>query len=264
VERSGEPALLERGRLAWPKVRLDPGVFARALAEHGATEVVYVEDFYLARACVEGDEAAVRAFDDTHLAQIGKFLARFHPSPEFLAEVRQELRDRLLVAPPGGRPRIAGYSGRGPLGAWVRVAAVRAALDLARGRGHAPEPAGGLASAVAPDDSPEARLVIERHRGAYEEALRRALGLLTVKERTLLRLHFVDGLSTERIGIIHQAHKATAARWIAAARQKLLDETYRELSARLQLSPKELASLTAVVRSELHVSVARLLGGSSD
>jgi hypothetical protein len=54
-------------------------------------------------------------------------------------------------------------------------------------------------------------------------------------------------------------HRATAARWIVELRRQLLDAVFRRLGGRLQLSPSEFASLTAVVRSQLHISLGSLL-----
>jgi RNA polymerase sigma-70 factor (ECF subfamily) len=258
----GAQLLYDRGRRAWPKIELGAASFARALAEHGAPADAHVEDFYLACACAEGDAAALAAFDELHLRQVGRFVARVDASPEFAAEVRQDLRERLLVAEPGGRPRIGGYSGQGPLGAWVRVAAVRVALDLTRRRKDGAATPELSETVAASTHDPEVALVKARYREVFEEALEAALARLSPKEKNLLRMSLVDGLSIDRIGVVYRAHRATAARWIAAVRQKLLDELYQELHQRLQLSPEEFASLTADVQSQLHVSVVRLLGSA--
>ena len=80
-----------------------------------------------------------------------------------------------------------------------------------------------------------------------------------MKEQKLLRMSVVDGLTVDRIALVYQVHRATAARWVQAVRQKLLDTIYRRLGEELRLSPAELDSLTAVMHSELQVSLAGLL-----
>ena len=75
------------------------------------------------------------AFDREVLSQVGLLLGRMQPTPQLVDDTRQALREKLLVAAPGARPRIGEYAGRGPLQAWVRVAAVRAALDILRAAG---------------------------------------------------------------------------------------------------------------------------------
>ena len=54
-------------------------------------------------------------------------MARIDSSSQFVDEVKQGLRERLLVGPP---PRIAEYSGSGPLGGWLRVVSVRLAITF--------------------------------------------------------------------------------------------------------------------------------------
>jgi RNA polymerase sigma-70 factor (ECF subfamily) len=251
-------AAYDRGRAAWPGVTVDTGRFAAHVARLSDDGELH-EDLYLACACAAGDAAALQVFERQILGEVGRFVRRIDPSPELAEEVRQALRERLLVARPGELPRIADYSGRGPLGAWVRVAAVRLAIDLRRKRGEAPLPVDEAAPAGELD--PEAALLRARHQDDYQAALREALATLSVRERNLVRMHFVDGMTVERIGVVYQVHKGTASRWIQAVRQKLLDETYRGLGARLRLSPSELVSLTAMMQSQLHVSLSGLLRG---
>ena len=248
----------ELGRARWPDVDVTRDELAQHLdrLSHAGSHV----DLYLACACTRQDPAACAALDREVFSEVPAFVARIDPSPWFADEVRQSLRERLLVGRPGHPPRIAEYSGRGPLGAWVRVAAVRVALDL---RGE-----GGQQANVDLEQTPERieqatpelALLKARHQDAYQEALRVALDTLSAKDRNILRMNVVDGLSIDRIGLAYQVHRATAARWVTAVRQRLLDETYRLLGVRLQLSPNELASLAALVQSQLHISLSRLIG----
>ncbi len=106
--------------------------------------------------------------------------------------MRQVLRERFFVWVDGAAPRIAQYTGRGALGPWVKVAAVRVALRLAeRQESLAP----GLESRLGPD--PELDYLRVRYRAAFSNALSEALGALGVEERNLLRLHFVEGLTID-------------------------------------------------------------------
>jgi RNA polymerase sigma-70 factor (ECF subfamily) len=66
-------------------------------------------------------------------------------------------------------------------------------------------------------------------------------------------------MTVDRVGTVYRVHRATAARWIQAIRERLLDETYRRLGERLRLSPAEFASLTAIVQSQLRVSLSGIL-----
>jgi RNA polymerase sigma-70 factor (ECF subfamily) len=250
-------SLLQLGKTAWPDVTVKP----EALAAHLTRATGDHPDLYLACGCAAGDPAAHRAFDRVLLA-VADYVARIDSSPSFADEVRQELRERLLSPRPNGAPpRIAEYRGDGPLGAWVRVAAVRAAIDLLRKmNGPNQHPAlGSGARVMAQGLDPEQALVRARYGAAYEQALREALATLTPKDRNLLRMHVVDGLSVDRIGLAYNVHRATAARWVVAVRDRLLEEIYRLLKQRLQLAPDEFHSLAAFLQSQLDVSLGGLL-----
>jgi RNA polymerase sigma-70 factor (ECF subfamily) len=254
-------AALERAaRAAWPDVDAGGG-FVPYLAERWPERAsldewladAHASDLYLACACARRDRAAIAAFDRAHLGAVADYLARSRPDAAFVEDVRQSLREKLFV---GDARKIGEYSGRGPLGGWVRVLAVRAAIDLRRRRGERVPDLRG--EAPAPID-PELGYLADRYRGDVEDAFRRALGGLDGEQRTLLRMHFVDGITLDELARLKRLHRATIARRLATARQAILDEARRHLRERLSLSTEELTSLVGLVRSQLDVSVARLL-----
>jgi RNA polymerase sigma-70 factor (ECF subfamily) len=253
-------ALYEEGRRAWPAIAVDEATFARHLERLGyASGELHAGDLYLACACTLGVARAVEEFDRAFMPKIGAFVASVDSAPSFVEEVRQQLRDKLLVAPAGGAPKIADYSGRGPLGGWVRVSAVRAAIDLQRRRRAALNVEGGFAETAAQAIDPEMALIKARYEGEFAHAIRHALAQLSARERNVLYLHYVDGWSIDRIGAQYKTHRATAARWLGRTREKLLDLVHRGIAERLRLTPSEFVSLTAVIRSQLDVSLTGLL-----
>jgi RNA polymerase sigma-70 factor, ECF subfamily len=80
-----------------------------------------------------------------------------------------------------------------------------------------------------------------------------------VRDRTLLRLRLVEGVEVERIATMYRVHRTTVTRWLADTRTALFDETRRILTAELGATGAELDSLAGLVRSQLHVSLVRLL-----
>jgi RNA polymerase sigma-70 factor (ECF subfamily) len=93
------------------------------------------------------------------------------------------------------------------------------------------------------------------YRAVFEAALKETLTELPVQQRNVLRLSFVEGLSIDEIGALHGVHRATAARWIAAAREAILDGTRRRLRSDLSLSDSEFDSVVRLVQSQLEVSL---------
>jgi len=258
--------VIDRARAAWPDLELDESGFAAHVEERregGETAALYAGDLWLAYGCARGSDEAVAAFDREVLSQTGLLLGRMQPTPQLIDDVRQALREKLLVAPPDGRPRIADYAGRGPLLAWVRVAAVRTALDLLRANG-----ARGGGGDVEPDDlardedSPELDYLKERYRPQFKAAFQSALRALDAEQRNVLRLHVVEGLNIDEIGALFKVHRSTVARWIAAARAQVLAGARDRLRSELGLSAGEFDSLAGAVRSQLDLSVAKILGKS--
>jgi RNA polymerase sigma-70 factor, ECF subfamily len=240
---------------AWPDLPIDADGFRAYLAQR-PTDVPHVADLYLAFACANGDARAIAAFDKL-LAQTGAFIARIDSSAAFADEVRQLLREKLLVARPTGPAKITDYTGRGPLGAWLRVAAVRTALNLRRSQGTAVRPPAPIAMRSAPD--PELDHLRTRYAGELKAAFQTTLEALDTDERNVLRLHYLDGMSIDEIGRLYRIHRATAARWIERARDKILVETRRLFNERHRLTPTELDSVIDMLQSKFDVSIERFL-----
>lgn len=260
--------VLAQARTAWPRVRLEDALFLRHLAERlppspepeRALLALPAADLFLACACLHGDAAAHAALEAHFLPKVAAAVARVHPGSDAAAEVCQLLREKLLTSEAGRPPRLADYQGQGPLAAWLRAAAVRLALNLrrsARRQARAEEEA--LADATVPGNHPELEHLRQRHRADFQAALAESLAALPSRERTVLRLHLVEGLSLERIGTAYRTHKSTVSRWLARAREAVLEGTRTRLAERLHLSEGELHSLLRDVPGELDQSLSVLL-----
>lgn len=260
--------LLSAARAAWPDLALPEATFLRYLAERipetatllDALRGLHVTDLYLSCACAQGLPAAHVALDSRFLPKVDAAVARVEGSGDGAAEVRQRLRERLLTSEEGRPPHIADYQGTGPLAAWLRAAAVRTALNFRRSalrRTQAEEKA--LVEGAVTGGDLELDYLRHRHQEDFRAALAEALAALPTRERTVLRLHFVEGLSLERIGAMYQTHKSTVSRWLARAREDVLAEVRQKLAERLQLSAEELQSLLRAVRSQLDASLSKLL-----
>ncbi len=248
------------GARAWPSLNLPVADFAawvsgrglepQALRERGA-------DLYLACACARGDPQALLLFDRTYLQALRPNLAHGSLSPEQLDELKQRLRVRLLTGP---QPRIATFAGHGPLAAWVRVAAARLALELhASLRGAVESPAALLDALVGAEADPELEAAKRQHQAEFTAALESILQELSPREKTLLRMHFLDRLNIDEMGTVFRVHRATVARWLVALRRQLFERLCERLSLQLKASASSVASLARLVRSDVELSIQRLL-----
>ncbi len=244
----------------YPRVVLTSDVFATraaaldlaAVRDHGA-------DLFLAWACAAGDRVALRHFDDAVLHPASDAVRAIDASPAFADEVRQRVRERLLVG--DGAPRLYDYAGRGALRAWVGVTMVRAALMLRRSQGRRREVADddwACALSLVATGNPELDLLKRQHVEVFTAALRDAALGLEPRLRAVLAMHFAEGLSIDQIGAVYAVHRATAARWIARARDELFASTRARLVDRLGLSPSEIDRVGALVQSQLDVSLSQL------
>jgi RNA polymerase sigma-70 factor (ECF subfamily) len=274
------PALLlvlhQAGCAAWPDLAVPPERFVAYLAARIAPDSadlrlalaeIHADDLFLACACADRTSGAIQAFRDRYREIVAAVIRGIDPTPSFADEVEQLLFQKLFV--PGDptetsvsapAPRIANYSGRGPLAGWVSVAAQRTALSLRRGevaQKRARERA--IADRLSVDLDPELLYLKQRYSREFELAFEGAVGGLTVRERTILRLHMVAGLTLDAIGVMYSVNASTVSRWLSATRDRLSAETEKELRRRLQLSPAEFDSLARLVMSQLDVSICRLL-----
>ncbi len=262
-------ALLEAARGAWPGVDLAPDVFLPYLAERvpaGEAAAVAltrmrVTDLFLACACAAGDARALAHLERAFLPAISDYVRRLDPAGPFADEVREVMRERLLVRDGERAPRIAAYKGEGPLGGWLRVVAIRTARNLRR----AQRPAVPLEDVAARAPGPDPEIAHLRRR--CEEELRRALEAtmtaLPADERTVLRLYYLDGLTVQAIGALYRVHASTITRRIARTREQVLAETQRLLCEHMKLGASELASVMGLVGSQLDLSVCRWLRTSA-
>ncbi|MBS2020736.1 MAG: sigma-70 family RNA polymerase sigma factor [Deltaproteobacteria bacterium] len=261
--------LAREAAASFPKVRLDPGVFVahvRARLPEGeeakGLERLHGPDLFLACACLHGDRAAWRELDRAHLARVPDFVGRIDRSPAFADEIRQRLAEKLLHDDEGGPGKLGLYTGRGPLGAWIRVAAIREAQNAKRGRAAKGGVDADEVALASPDHDPEVQLLKRRYAAEFKEAFQAVLVSLSADERNVLRLHYLDGLTIEEVGKAYRVSRATAARHIADAKAKIIERIQKTLGERLKgkirgADAPRAESMLAFVRSQLDMSLRR-------
>jgi RNA polymerase sigma-70 factor (ECF subfamily) len=258
-------ALIERARAEAPGVEVDPAVFARHVAERASLDrqgrpilsALHAGALWIACGCVAGGRDAMAAFEATYAPVIGAALERSFDRG-LAQDAELALRERLFLVGPDDQPRLASYSGRGDLRAWLRAAAVRTAIDLTRTR---------RTVALAPDvlaDAAAADPLLAGLKASYRESFRTAFAAavreLGDRDRTLLRYRFADDLSIDEIGALYGVHRATVARWLATIREALFEATREGIMAELSLTESEVDSVLRLVDSQLDVSISDVLG----
>jgi RNA polymerase sigma-70 factor (ECF subfamily) len=248
------------GRQQWPDVRVDACTFEhhcrRVLGpETGVDCINRAADLYLCCACAARNPEALLAFE-RHCNDVARAaVARTSKDPEFVVETLRELWDKLLFA---NTAKVAEYSARGPLKAWVRVAAVRTALDRARAERIRNARQIGLSDQLAVEGSgPESALTKARYASTFQQALELAILSLTSQERNLLRMHVLGRCSIDQIGRAYGVHRATAARWLERARAHVLTSVREQVARKhATLTESEFWGIAHLMGTELELSLA--------
>ncbi len=250
---------------AWPGVTLSLARFNEELVRRlGPTfdparlPVVCTNDVYLAIACLDGDTAAISHLEREPFAEIDIAARKLRASHDQAAEVRGHLRRILFTAEPNRAAALADYKGQGNLRGYIRVIASRE-LIRAINRGRKEEPIEPLLEKLDISRAPEIALLKQRYGPEIAAALRAAIEALEERERALLRYSLIAGWTVDRIGELYGVHRATAARWVSAARDALGENLRREASTRLSVPPDEVDSIVRLVHSQIDVSLARIL-----
>jgi RNA polymerase sigma-70 factor (ECF subfamily) len=262
-------AHVEAARAAWPE--LAPA--SHQLVDHlalrlpsdadvAALRQLRAADLHIARLAASGDERAIAAFEARYFGEVDLAAARMRAAADQAGEIKQRLR-RILFVRDGDRPPAAeSYAGRGDLRGWVRVTAVRELHRLlARENRELRIADDAFLEVLSPADDPELGYLRERYRRELGEAIGAAIAGATPRERDVLRYHILDGLNIEQIGKLYGVHRATVARWIAAAREGIFARAREELSRRFGIAADEVDSIVRLVQSRLDVSMERVLEG---
>jgi RNA polymerase sigma-70 factor, ECF subfamily len=240
--------------------RVSPDVLLAALRG------LSLEDLALGLACASGDRQALAAFERDIIEPVPRALVRLRPAARLVDEVRQELRQKLLVGDEGSRPKILDYKGRGPLGAWVRVVAMRIAYTLLRDstkddRAADVDAFEGLADG---GDAADVAHFKQKYATEVKAAFEEVVSSLAPETRAVLRAHAVDGLTIDQIGALYQVHRSTAARWVQQAKGTMLDALRGALHRRLGVEAAACDSIVMLVQSRIDLSLDRVFDDGPD
>lgn len=242
----------------WPDVSVSKARFGEILEvalEAGGTtlDTIHATDLYLAAGCLAGDKAALQAFERRVMGAVKGAVERASPKGN-ADDMVQITLEKLLVGPP---PKLAQYTGKGPLVGWVRVVAVREALQVVRAtKRDVTSDAEVIGTSAA---SVDMKMLKDMHGPSFVKAVNDAIARLTADQRTILRFHARDGLTIDQIAPMLGIHRATAARRLERARADVLEHTKAVLREKHGLSDSEARSLCMALGGQLDMSLGRAL-----
>jgi RNA polymerase sigma-70 factor (ECF subfamily) len=250
---------------AWAgAIRLEPSEFERFLAARmpaddraAALVRLHLGDLYLACGCLRGLPAAIAAFESEVMGPVAAALRRFRLDRLTAEELAQNVREKLLVGAPGAAPKIVEYAGRGPLQGWVRVVAIRTAINWLRDQ-RAGAPLDDLVQAGGRND-PETFYLRGQYGAALDQAIDHSMRTLRPEQRVLLRMYYLEGLSTRELGKIFRKHPVTIMRSLKGIVHALRLRTNRFLQAQLHCDRSVADSIVKLVLSQIDLNVQRWL-----
>jgi RNA polymerase sigma-70 factor, ECF subfamily len=253
----------------WPGLRVPAEAFAAYVAERISADMspeeavgqLHTSDLYLACGCARGDAKAVAAFDEHCLGQLDRLLAGMGVGADVSAEVKQDIRSRVLVGD-GRTPEILDFTGRGDLRSWVRVMAIRRALrQMGRARRDVSVEDDELMQRLVAPGNPELDYAKGIYRREFKQAFEAALRKLPDRERTVLRQHYVDELTIDELGRLYRVHRSTAARMLVRARNLVLEAIRARMMHDLDVPSQDLDSIMRMIRSQIDISLRVLHRG---
>jgi RNA polymerase sigma-70 factor (ECF subfamily) len=265
--------LLREGQNAHPGLVVGEGSWVAHLARHLHAEGVLSQlaelraaDVHFALACLGGQHTAQTRLHERLRSVSVQALTGIKLGTIALDDVLQDVLSKLLLAGSGeGEAKLATYAGRGPLDGWLRVTVARAALSKLRSRDpdarHSRDEA-DLVTLVS-TDNPQLAALAARCGPEIKRAIEEAAAALPAGDRTLMRLHVLDGLTIDDLAAVYKAHRATMARRLARIRASIFEGTRVRATASLGLGEAEFESLLGVMMSRLDLTLGRILESTS-
>lgn len=254
--------LIAQGRAVWTEIPLPEGDFmaflGRRLPDHASADLAVLrgDELWLVCAFGRGVPGAAEALDRHYLKREAAALARRGAPPPVIEDILQEIRERLVEMAARGDRRA--YAGTGSLGGWLRVAAVRL-WSRQRGRLAREQTVGGAPSLIAsPDHDPEAALLKKIEKAALITAFQGALASLSPRDRSVLRFHFVEGLTIDALGARYRVHRSTAARWIERACRALSERTSAAFREEIAADEAGFQRVVGLIGHQIEVELARV------
>ena len=222
-------------------------------------ESQHAADVELARLCERGDEPAWDRFVRDYRPVLYRAAHALDPSGG-AREIADSLYAELYGVRGGGtepRSLFRYYQGRSSLATWLRAVLAQRFVDQVRARRRLePLPdeespsgsAGPPVHPIAAHEPPE----VERPRylTLVRDALGRAIGKLSARDRLRLGCYYLQELTLAETGRVTREHEATVSRQLARSRRVLRESVEQDLRDVAGLSEVEIAECFASVAAD--------------
>ena len=260
--------VIRAAQTSHPEIHIAPPIFAGFLGHHLDDDApprslhrIMTADLYLTCGCSMGLEPALAAFEAQYATIMERAIRRYAAASAIADDILQGVREKLFVGvtssekPWTSAAKIAAYAGRGSLKSWLRSIVTRATISRLRVKSVSSEGALLEAALPTPQQDPQLAHLRAQSRGEFQTAFIDALNDLKTRDRTILRLGYVDQLSLREIGELYGVTKATVHRWLDRIRTELRGKIRSLLGERLNMSDNSVDSLVRMMMSRFELNV---------
>jgi RNA polymerase sigma-70 factor, ECF subfamily len=205
---------------------------------------IHHEDLFLAIACSRQDRIAWEYFADDYRSLLKQFSVQACGNSSDGEDLAQEIITKMLKE----KNRLAGYNGRGSLAGWLRAAVSHAAVDRFRRMRRQvslddPTNNASLEDLADPEIPDEEENLDARWGPIVSNIVNNKIAELSARDRLLLGLYYLRGISLKIIGKQFGIHEATASRWLDGLRRDIRKQVESELRKKHGLRTGEIQSL---------------------
>jgi RNA polymerase sigma-70 factor, ECF subfamily len=209
-----------------------------------ALALIHYEDLFLAMGCSRQDRVAWEHLADEYIPLLRKFSTQACGDSGEAEDLAQEIIVKMLKE----GNRMSGYNGRGSLAGWLRATVAHAAVDRFRRARRLVSLEDSLQSGAFADwmDSGEAdseEALDSRWGPIISNAVSESISRLSARDRLVLGLYYLRGISLLAIGRQFRIHEATVSRWIERLRRDIRKQLEIDLRKKHGLRADDIRSL---------------------
>jgi RNA polymerase sigma-70 factor, ECF subfamily len=209
-----------------------------------ALAFIHYEDLFLAMGCSRQDRVSWEHFADEYSPLLRKFSTQVCGDSGEGEDLAQEITVKMLTE----GNRMAGYNGRGSLAGWLRAAVAHAAVDRFRRARRLvsledSSNSGALADWMDTGEADSEEALDSRWGPIISNAVSESISRLAARDRLVLGLYYLRGISLLAIGRQFRIHEATVSRWIERLRRDIRKQLEKDLRKKHGLRTNDIRSL---------------------
>jgi RNA polymerase sigma-70 factor len=239
---------------------------SKAQSRIKALALIHYEDIFLAMGCSRQDRVSWEHFADEYIPLLRKFSTQACGDSGEGEDLAQEIIVKMLKE----GNRMAGYNGRGSLAGWLRASVAHAAVDRFRRENRLVSlenslDNGAIESWTDSGGADSEETLDSRWGPIIASAVSESISRLAARDRLVLGLYYLRGISLLAIGRQFRIHEATVSRWIERIRRNIRKQLESDLRKKHGLGADDIRSLRKYVSiSAVAEPIAETLSAAPD